>query len=39
MNDNEKESIDSLLRLAKLAILCIMVAGGYLSSGAIIGLV
>jgi len=39
MNDNEKESIEKLLKLAKFAIICIMVTGGYLSSGALMGLV
>lgn len=39
MDDNEKESVDKLLNLAKLAIMAMLVIGGYMNQSAILGLV
>ena len=39
MDDNEKESVDKLLNLAKLAIIAMLVIGGYMNQTAILGLV
>lgn len=39
MNDNEAEQVENLLKLAKLAIIALLVVGGYMNSTAILGLV
>ena len=39
MDDNERESVDQLLRLAKIAIVAMMVIGGYVQREMLIGLV
>jgi hypothetical protein len=38
MDDNEKESVDKLLNLAKVAIIAMMVIGGYMNQGVLMGL-
>ncbi len=38
MDDNEAESVASLLRLAKLAIVAMIVVGGYAQQDALLGL-
>jgi len=39
MDANEKESIDKLLNLAKVAIIAMLVIGGYMGQSTILGLV
>jgi hypothetical protein len=39
MDDNEAKQVENLLRLAKLAIIALLVVGGYMNSTAILGLV
>jgi hypothetical protein len=39
MNDNEAKQVENLLKLAKLAILALLVVGGYMNSSAILGIV
>lgn len=39
MNDNELKAVEKLLRLAKLAIIALLVIGGYMNSSSIMGLV
>ena len=39
MDDNEAKQVENLLRLAKLAIMALLVVGGYMNSTAILGLV
>jgi hypothetical protein len=39
MNDNEARQVENLLKLAKLAIIALLVVGGYMNSTAILGLV
>lgn len=38
MDDNEKESVDKLLNLAKFAIIAMLVIGGYLGQSVLLGL-
>ena len=38
MDDNEKESIDKLLNLAKFAIIAMLVIGGYVGQSTLLGL-
>ncbi len=38
MDDNEKESVDKLLNLAKFAIIAMLVIGGYMGQGVLLGL-
>jgi hypothetical protein len=38
MDDNEKESVDKLLNLAKFAIIAMMVIGGYMNQSLLLGL-
>lgn len=38
MDDNEKASVDKLLNLAKVAIIAMMVIGGYMNQGVLMGL-
>jgi len=39
MDDNEKESVTQLLKLAKIAIIAILIVGGYMNQSALLGLV
>lgn len=39
MNDNERQSVKELLLLARLAILAMLVAGGYMQRDILIGLI
>ena len=38
MDDNEKQSVDKLLNLAKFAIIAMMVIGGYLGQATLLGM-
>ncbi len=38
MDDNEKQSVDKLLNLAKFAIIAMLVIGGYLGQNVLLGL-
>ncbi len=38
LDDNEKESVDKLLNLAKFAIIAMMVIGGYMNQSLLLGL-
>ncbi len=38
MDDNEKESVDKLLNLAKFAIIAMMVIGGYMNQSLLLGM-
>ncbi len=38
MDDNEKQSVDKLLNLAKFAIIAMMVIGGYLGQSTLLGM-
>jgi hypothetical protein len=39
MDDNEAKQVENLIKLAKLAIIALLVIGGYMNSTAILGLV
>jgi len=39
MDDNEKESVTQFLKLAKIAIIAILIVSGYLNQSALLGLV
>jgi hypothetical protein len=39
MNDNELKAVEKLLRLAKLAIIALLVIGGFMNQTAIMGLI
>ncbi len=38
LDDNEKQSVDKLLNLAKFAIIAMMVIGGYLGQSTLLGM-
>lgn len=39
MDENEKESIDNLLKLAKFAIIAMLIIGGYLGQSTLLGMI
>lgn len=39
MDDNEKESVEQLLKLAKFAIIAMMLVGGYLGQSTLLGMI
>lgn len=39
MDDNEAKQVENLLKLAKMAIIALLVIGGYMNSTAIVGLI
>mgnify|MGYP003154690891 CR=1 FL=1 len=39
LNDNEKEAVMETLKLARLAIIAILVAGGYMAQDIILGMI
>jgi hypothetical protein len=39
MDDNEAKQVENLLRLAKLAIIALLVVGGFMNQTAILGLI
>lgn len=39
MDDNEKESVEQLLKLARMAIIAMLVIGGYMGRDTLIGVV
>ncbi len=39
MDDNEAKQVENLLKLAKLAVIALLVIGGYMNSSSLVGMI